>query len=58
MGNNNFLIQKSSPLSKNDLKIYAGYNDGGYVEFRGYKSYLDPRAEVLLKNNNGKETSK
>ena len=47
-------VEKSN-LSKNDLKIYAGYNDGGYVEFRGYKSYLDPRAEVFLKNNNGKE---
>ena len=45
---------EESSLSKNDLKIYAGYNDGGYVEFRGYKSYLDPRAEVFLKNNNGK----
>lgn len=33
---------------KKDLKIYAGYDDGGYVEFRGYKAYLDPRAEVFL----------
>jgi hypothetical protein len=40
------------------LKIYTaytGYNDGGYVEFRGYKPYLDPRGEVFLKKNNGKE---
>ena len=41
--------------NKKDLKIYAGYNDGGYVEYRGYKPYLDPRGEVFLKKNNGKE---
>lgn len=34
---------------------YAGYGDGGYVEYRGYKSYMDPRGEVFLKKNNGKE---
>lgn len=34
---------------------YTGYNDGGYVEYRGYQSYLDPRGEVFLKKNNKKE---
>lgn len=38
-----------------DSKIYTGYNDGGYLEYRGYKCYLDPRAEVFLKSNNKKE---
>lgn len=42
-------------VQKEDLKIYTGYNDGGYLEFRGYKSYIDPRAEVYLKGNNGKK---
>ena len=37
------------------LKVYAGYVDGAYVEYRGYKPYLDPRGEVFLKKNNGKE---
>ena len=37
------------------LKVYTGYNDGGYVEFRGYKPYLDPRGEVFVKKNNKKE---
>ena len=37
------------------VKIYVGYNNGGYVEYRGYKAYIDPRAEVFLKRNNGKE---
>ena len=34
---------------------YVSFNDGGYLEFRGYKSYIDPRAEVFLKKNNHKE---
>ena len=36
-------------------KVYVSFNDGGYLEFRGYKSYIDPRAEVFLKKNNHKE---
>jgi len=40
---------------KKDLKVYAYFDDGGYVEYRGYKSYIDPRMEVFLKSNNGKE---
>jgi len=45
-------------LDKNanyDIKLYTGYNDGSYMEYRGYKCYIDPRAEVFLKNNNKKE---
>jgi len=34
---------------------YTGYNDGGYLEYRGYKPYIDPRGEVFLKKNNGKD---
>ena len=40
---------------KNKIKVYADYNDGGFVEFNGIKSYIDPRAEVFLKKNNKKE---
>ena len=32
-----------------------GYGEGSYYEYRGYKCYLDPRAEVFLKSNNKKE---
>lgn len=32
--------------------LYTGYNDGGYVEYRGLKPYIDPRAEVFVKKNN------
>ena len=42
-------------INKNDLRVYADYNMGGYVEYRGYKAYIDPRMEVFIKSNNGKE---
>ena len=35
--------------------IYANFNNGGYVEFRGLKPYIDSRAEVFLKSINKKE---
>lgn len=35
--------------------VYSGFDWGGYVEYRGYRAYIDPRAEVFLKVNNGKE---
>lgn len=41
-------------LNKIDMKLYTGYNYGGYLEFRGYKVYIDGRAEVFLKSNNDK----
>ncbi len=48
------VIEEVSGGDKNS-RIYVGYNNGGYVEYRGYKAYMDPRAEVFLKENNGKE---
>ena len=41
--------------NKQPARVYVSFNDGGYLEFRGYKSYIDPRAEVFLKRNNHKE---
>ena len=38
--------------ASHDIKLFTGYNDGAYMEYRGYKCYIDPRAEVFLKNNN------
>ena len=38
-----------------NIKLYTGYNVGGYLEYRGYKCYIDARAEVFLKANNKKE---
>ena len=51
------LYKLANYLDKNtskDIKLYASYNNGSYLEYRGYKTYLDPRAEVFLKKNNQK----
>lgn len=45
----------ASGKDRSQIKIYTGYGDGAYFEFKGYKPYIDPRAEVFLKKNNGKE---
>ncbi len=45
-------------LDKNEtnknVKIYTSYEDGGYLEWRGYKPYIDARGDVFLKSNNKK----
>ncbi|MBR3252689.1 hypothetical protein IKF84_01285 [Candidatus Saccharibacteria bacterium] len=41
--------------NKRELKIYVGYNQGGYVEYRGYPAYLDPRGAEFMKSVNGKD---
>jgi hypothetical protein len=40
-------------LSK--MRLYNGYNTGGYIEFSGIKTFLDSRAEIFTKKLNGKE---
>lgn len=40
---------------ESSANVFTSFNDGGYVEFRGYHAYIDPRAEVFLKINNKKE---
>ena len=45
-------------LEKNyskDIKLYVNYMDGSYAMFKGFKVYIDPRAEVYLKSNNQQE---
>lgn len=45
-------------LDKNatkDITLYTDYHTGSYVEFDGYKPYIDSRAEVYLKKNNKKK---
>jgi hypothetical protein len=41
-------------FNKDKVALYTGYNDGAYLEFRGFKVYLDTRADVFLKTNNKK----
>lgn len=38
-----------------DAKVFTTFNLGGHVEYYGLKAYIDPRAEVFLKINNGKD---
>lgn len=37
------------------IKIWNSFNTGSYAEWLGYKTYIDPRAEVFLEKVNGKE---
>ena len=34
------------------MRLYMGYNEGGYGEFMGLRPYIDPRAEVFVQKNN------
>lgn len=38
-----------------DSRVYAEYNAGGYLGFRGYRYYIDSRAEVYLPALNHRE---
>lgn len=40
---------------REDITLYTGYAEGSYPEWMGIKCYIDPRAEVFLKENNKKE---
>lgn len=53
----NYLDQElvNEGIFKDDLDLYVDYNNGGYLEYRGYLAYVDPRAEIFLKSNNKKE---
>lgn len=46
-------VTESYP-NASELDIYTNYIDGDYFEFHGMHPYIDPRAEVFLKANNGK----
>ena len=37
-----------------DITIYTSYVDGSYLEYRGYKPYIDPRGDVFIKSTNKK----
>lgn len=37
---------------KDSIVLYAGFNNGQYMEFNGYHPYIDGRAELFLKDNN------
>jgi len=37
-----------------DSRIYTNFNCGGFIEWYGYKSFMDPRPELYFKSLNGK----
>lgn len=45
----NYLNQNTQ---KDDIVLYTHFDDGSYLEFQGYHPYIDPRAEVFLKEMN------
>ena len=45
----------NSNYEKKDIVLYTEFSEGGYMEFNGFKCYLDPRAEVFVAKFNKKE---
>lgn len=46
-------LAEESGQNLSDVRLYTGFNSGAYCEFRGLRCYIDARAEVFLKSNNG-----
>lgn len=46
-------IKSTSGTDK--VRLYADYADGAYTEYEGLKTYIDPRAEVFVIENNKKD---
>ena len=38
--------------NKENIILYTDYDTGSYLEWKKYKVYIDPRAEVFIKRNN------
>lgn len=53
-GNNKAILYLKSNYSTN-MTVYTEFYEGSYIEYLGYKCYIDPRAEVFLKVNNHKK---
>ena len=49
------IVKELQKLNIKNVNIYSAFNNGGYLEFYGYKPYIDPRAEVFLKKNNNQK---
>ena len=45
-------IVKIMDNKKSGNRVYTSFRDGAYIEYNGYKTYIDSRAEVFLKKNN------
>lgn len=47
--------QMPAPQASIAVRLYTGYDEGAYAEFKGYRPYLDARAEVFVIENNKKK---
>ena len=45
-----WLLANSDPAQ---VRLFVGYNDGAYLEYLGFRCYIDARAEVFVRENNG-----
>lgn len=50
-----YYLENVLKVDKEKIKLYTGYSEGSFAEYKGFKVYLDPRAEVFLKENNKKK---
>ena len=41
--------------SSEELSVWTGYTEGGYLEFHGMRCYMDARAEVFIKQVNAQK---
>lgn len=41
-------IEKDSEKHGTEIVLYNGFNSGAYLEFKGYKTYIDPRADSFV----------
>lgn len=48
-------LDSLSEDERDNLVIYNEFNSGAYLEFKGYKAYIDARPELYMKSINGKE---
>lgn len=48
-----YLCEKET--DKENLSLFTTFNSGGYMQWRGFKTYIDARPELYMKNINGVE---
>lgn len=48
-------VEYLESTKSNDIVLFTGFNNGSYMEFNGYKVYIDARPELFQKKINKKE---
>ncbi len=51
----NYLNEHVEESSRSKTKVYTGFNNGGYFEFNGYRTYMEARPDLFNKKINKKE---